>query len=115
MGSQAFVVNARLAAGLSTLLCWFCFVALAAVVLTHQPHNHIALDIRVCYLLGGLAVAASVLGRVGGALGPAWIWATIISGVVLIVFVFVLDHWNFVVGYEMWLERGQPGFGETLP
>ncbi len=114
MVSEAYVVNARLAAGLSTLCAWLCLFALVAVATTHHPTNHIALDIRVCYVLAGAPVAAALLGRVGGALRPWSVRFVFVSGVMLAATVFVLDQWNMVVGFEEWIDRGQPKFGVRL-
>jgi hypothetical protein len=107
-------MNARLVAALSLLLCWLCLAALAGVVATHYPVNHIALDIRVCYVLGVLAVLAAALARAAATLGPVWIWGPLGSGVFLVVVLLILDQWNLLVGYEVWLERGQPAFGAIV-
>ena len=107
--------SAPTAAWLGVILCWLSLALLLAIGLTHYPDNHISLDIRICYILGVLTALVAVLGRAVKTLGLRLFLGALLSGILLVVAVFVLDHWNMVVGYEEWVSRGQPGFGQLTP
>jgi hypothetical protein len=111
MPRTASTPQARSAASFAIALCLIFLAVLGFILWTHYPDNHIGLDIRIGYLIAGLSVAAAPAARFGGGLSRRMTGVTLAAGAVLAVSVFVCDHWNLVVGYELWLERGQPAFG----
>jgi phosphatidylserine synthase len=76
-------------------------------VLTDE-RNHWAADIRVLVVPSIMLLSMSVFGFVSRKTLriPAVLFGVL--AILITALVFVLDHWNVLVQYEAWLDRGMP-------
>ncbi len=107
------IAQVRTVTGLAAVICVGTIAAIAAIIATHYPDNHVGADLRLGYVSAGAAAAAAgVAWRAGATRGRIALALLGVAALTAVV-VFVADQWNLAVGYELWLRRGQPAFGDA--
>jgi hypothetical protein len=92
------------------LLLSIAGVALYRMIDYYPEGNHVSYDIRWGYLFAFAGVVFAIIGicRRKKLFVPVML---IITSIALVALIFILDYFNILLEYEVWIHRGMPDSG----